>query len=85
MAQLSQSIDLVYRQVVRDCQERADYGLVTSISGVGANLAKIILLETGPVERYPAIGNYVSYARYTPTARISKNKQKGQGHPGYSP
>ncbi len=80
MAQLTQAIDLVEKQVARDCQERTDYGLVTSIPGVGAILGKSILLETGPIERFPAVGNYVSYARCTPTARISNNKQKGQGN-----
>lgn len=80
MGQLSQAIDQVEKRVTRDCQEWADYELITSIPGVGAILGKSILLETGPVARFPTVGNYVSYARCTPTARISNDKQKGRGN-----
>jgi transposase len=80
MAQLSQAIDQVEKRVARDCQEAPDYGVVTSIPGVGAILGKGILLETGPIERFPAAGNYVSYARCTPAPRISNGRQKGQGN-----
>ena len=80
MAQMSQAIEQLEKRVAWDCKDSADYDLITSMPGVGAILGKSILLETGPIERFPAVGNYVSYARCTPTARISNGKQKGQGN-----
>lgn len=80
MAQLSKSINQIEKRVGTECQRSADYDLITSIPGVGAILGKSILLETGPIERFPAVGNYVSYARCTPTARLSNGKQKGQAN-----
>jgi hypothetical protein len=35
-----------------------------SLPGVGRVLALTILMETGPIERFPKVGNYVSYCRY---------------------
>ena len=80
MTQLSRAIDKVEQRVARDCQQSTDYDVITSTPGIGPIIGQTILLETGPIERFPAVGNYTSYARCTPTARLSNGKQKGQGN-----
>ena len=38
------------------------------------------MLETGPIERFPAVGHYSSYAGCVPTDKISNGKSKGRGN-----
>jgi transposase len=59
---------------------RKPYDLLLSMPGVGRILALTIMLETGPIERFPAVGNYVSYCRKVPAARFSNEKKKGAGN-----
>jgi transposase len=80
MAQLSQAIDRIEAQVATHCQASQDYRLVTSLPGVGPILGQTILLETGPIERFPAVGNYTSYARCVPSEKLSNGKRKGEGN-----
>lgn len=80
MNHVSRAIDHIEKQVAAHCQRSTDYDLVTSMPGVGPILGQTILLETGPIERFPAVGNYTSYARCTPAKRLSNGKQKGEGN-----
>lgn len=43
-------------------------------------LATTILLETGPIERFGATGNFVSYARCVDSVHTSNGKKKGEGN-----
>ena len=56
------------------------YENLLSIPGVGVVLGLTIVLETGPISRFPAVGNYVSYCRKVPSRRTSNNKLKGRGN-----
>lgn len=56
------------------------YNRLLSIPGVGKILAFTIRLETGPIERFQKVGNYVSYCRKVPSARFSNDKKKGTGN-----
>lgn len=49
---------------------------------VKSNLAVIILLETGPIERFAAVGNFASYARCADSRHTSNGngKKKGEGN-----
>jgi transposase len=60
---LSQQIDLLEKRLLVDMKARPDYTLLTSVPGIGKVLATIILLETGPIDRFKAAGNFASYAR----------------------
>lgn len=40
-------------------------------------LGLTIMMETGPIERFAEVGNYVSYCRKVPAARFSNDKKKG--------
>lgn len=59
---------------------RAEYGLLTSVPGIGQVLATMILLETGPINRFAAAGNFASYARCVNSVRTSNGKKKGEGN-----
>ena len=48
--------------------------------GIGQVLATTILLETGPIERFAAVGNFASYARCVDSVHTSNGKKKGEGN-----
>ena len=77
---LSAQIDLLEKRLQERIGERAEYGLLTSVPGVGQVLATTILLETGPIERFAAAGNFASYARCVDSVRTSNGKKKGEGN-----
>ncbi|MGB0127913.1 MAG: IS110 family transposase [Rhodocyclaceae bacterium] len=76
----SAQIDLLEKRLQERIGERAEYGLLTSIPGIGRVLASTILLETGPIERFAAAGNFASYARCVDSAHTSNGKKKGEGN-----
>jgi len=51
-----------------------------SLPGVGKILGLTILLETGPIGRFRAVGNYVSYCRKAESTWKSSEKVKGKGN-----
>ena len=48
--------------------------------GIGPILSSIILLETGPIQRFADVGNYASYCRCVNSSRVSNGKKKGEGN-----
>ncbi len=56
------------------------YDRLLSIHDIGKILALTIMLETGPIERFPKVGNYTSYCRKVPSGRFSNDKKKGAGN-----
>jgi len=80
MKQLNESITAIESHVLSFCEQDMRYTQLTSIPGVGKILGMTILLETGPIERFCAVGHYASYARCVPTERISNGKSKGKGN-----
>lgn len=56
------------------------YSRLLGIFGIGKILALTIMLETGPVERFDKVGNYVSYCRKVSTIWTSNGKTKGKGN-----
>ena len=40
----------------------------------------MIMLETGPIERFKKVGNYASYCRCVQSNRFSNSKSKGKGN-----
>lgn len=59
---------------------RKPYDLLLSMPGVGRVLALTIMMETGPIDRFVKVGNYVSYCRKVPAGRFSNDKKKGNGN-----
>ena len=77
---LSAQIDLLEKRLQESVRTRAEYGFLTSAPGIGQVLATTILLETGPIERFAAAGNFASYARCVDSRHMSNNKKKGEGN-----
>ncbi|MEJ7807567.1 MAG: IS110 family transposase, partial [Telluria sp.] len=57
-----------------------EYAVLKSVPGIGEILSTVIMLETGPIERFASAGNYASYARCVGSGRFSNNKKKGEGN-----
>ena len=57
-----------------------DYERLQEIPGLGRILNLVIMLETGPIERFATAGNYVSYCRAVQADRLSKERKKGENN-----
>lgn len=77
---LSTQIELLEKRLQERVRERPEYGLLTSIPGIGRVLATTILLETGTIDRFAAPGNFASYARCVDSVHTSNGKKKGEGN-----
>ncbi len=77
---LSAQIDLLEKRLQENMRARTEYGLLTSVPGIGQVLATTILLETGPIDRFAAAGNFASYARCVDSVHTSNGKKKGEGN-----
>lgn len=80
IATLSAQINLLEKRLQERIGERPEYGLLTSVPGIGQVLATTILLETGPIDRFAAAGNFASYARCVDSVHTSNGKKKGEGN-----
>jgi len=67
--------------VVGECLElREPSNKLLTEPGIGKVLGLTIMLETGPINRFADVGNFVSYCRKVSTAWISNEMQKGKGN-----
>ena len=66
---------IVQRTELKEC-----YRFLLTLPGVGKILALTIMLETGPIERFARVGNYVSYCRKVSSQWTSNEKAKGKGN-----
>jgi transposase len=64
-------------QVVRArVKPRPDFRLLKTTPGIGDILALTILLETGDIRRFPAVGHFASYARCVSSVKLSNGKKR---------
>jgi transposase len=77
---LSRQIRAIEVVVEKKIDLRKPYDLLLSMPGVGRVLALTIMMETGPIDRFVKVGNYVSYCRKVPAGRFSNDKKKGNGN-----
>ena len=77
---LGAQIDLLEKRLQERVGERPEYVLLSSVPGIGRILATIILLETGPIDRFAAVGNFASYARCVDSQHTSNGKKKSEGN-----
>ena len=77
---LSAQIELLEKRLQEKVGGRPEYGLLTSVPGIGQVLATTILLESGPIDRFAAVGNFASYARCVDSVRTSNGKKNGEGN-----
>jgi transposase len=77
---LTRQIRAIEVVVEKKIDLKKPYDLLLSMPGVGRVLALTIMMETGPIDRFPNVGNYVSYCRKVPAARFSNDKKNGNGN-----
>ena len=77
---LTHQIRRVERTVRARVELKPPYRHLLTLAGVGMILALTIMLESGPIDRFPKVGNYVSYCRKVPSTWLSNNKAKGKGN-----
>jgi transposase len=80
IATLNAEISRIEKHLVQCLRGRADYEVLTTAPGIGHTLTPVILLETGSIERFAAVGDYASYARCVDSVRISNDRKKGEGN-----
>lgn len=56
------------------------YERLLGVPGIGRILAMTIMLETGPIGRFPGPGNYASYSRAVKALHTSNERKKGGGN-----
>jgi len=77
---MTRRIKEIESRIEAQVELRSRYRQLLTIPGVGKILGLTIMLETGPVERFPGAGNYASYCRKVSSFRISNEKVKGRGN-----
>ncbi len=68
------------KAVLADLPDRDAYQRLMTVPGIGPVLARTILLETGPIERFRHAANYASYCRAVRSEHTSNGKKKGDGN-----
>jgi transposase len=77
---LTRQINQVEKVVQNKVQLKEQYRYLETLCGVGKILSLTVMLETGPIERFTKVGNYVSYCRKVPSRWTSNDKTKGKGN-----
>jgi transposase len=77
---LTRQIETIESHVEKHCKIEPAYIPFLTLPGVGKILGLTIVLETGPIGRFPAVGNYVSYCRKAESTWKSSEKVKGKGN-----
>lgn len=75
---LDKEVAALEKAVMAELPDREDYQRLMTVPGIGPVLARTILLETGPVERFKEAGNYASYCRAVKAEHTTNGKKKGE-------
>ncbi len=75
----SEQIDLIERTILEQAKPNDRYRILKTIPGIGPVIASTIQYETGDIDRFATVGNYVSYCRLVRAERNSNQRTKGQG------
>jgi transposase len=78
---LTRQIRKIEGVVEKRIKLKEEYRYLLTLHGVGKILSLTIMLETGPISRFPTVGDYVSYCRKVPSQWTSNGKRKGSGNP----
>jgi transposase len=70
----------VHKQLKLDRAAHKTLQLLQTVWGVGPVLGRAILLETGPVNRFPTVGDYSSYCRAVASQCWSNGRLKGENN-----
>jgi transposase len=77
---LARKIRKIETAVKNKIKLKKSFVQLQTICGVGNILSLTIMLETGSIDRFSKVGDYVSYCRKVPTGWTSNGKAKGKGN-----
>lgn len=81
---LTPQIWIIEKRILKEIRLRKElkeeFKNLNTVAGIGPILALTILLETGDINRFKKVGNYVSACRLVKSQRLSNNKKKGEGN-----
>jgi transposase len=77
---LTRKVREIERVVEGKLKLKEPFVYLKTICGIGKILSMTIMLETGCIDRFEKVGNYVSYCRKVPSSWISNGKRKGKGN-----
>lgn len=77
---LGQQVRNIENVVLKKIKLKKQYQYLLTMPGIGKILALTIMLEIGPIERFPNVGNLSSYCRKVSSCWTSNNKKKGKGN-----
>ena len=77
---LAQEIRQIEKAVEPRVKLTDGYERLLDVPGIGRILTMTIMLETGPISRFPGPGNYASYCRAVKTEHTSNERKKGEGN-----
>ena len=80
IAFLDQEIRRIEKAVEPRVKLTDGYERLLGVPGIGRILTMTIMLETGPISRFPGPGNYASYCRAVKAEHTSNDKKKGKGN-----
>jgi len=77
---LQATIKKLEKSIINQVKLKPEFKQLRTVPGIGVIMALTIMLETGDINRFAKVGNYVSYCRCVDSKRMSNKKQKGQGN-----
>jgi transposase len=77
---LNEQIRALEKHLAQRVRLAPQYQVLTTAPGIAKTLATVIMLETGELRRFAAVGNFSSYARCVDSVRTSNDKKKGEGN-----
>jgi transposase len=80
MVCFSEQIEALERTVLERGKKMPEFEALQTVPGIGKILGLTIALETGNLQRFPAVGNYTSYCRCVTSQKLSNGKRKGKGN-----
>lgn len=80
MNYLKERIYQLNRKILKSAKLKPEFENLLTVPGIGRALALTISLETGNINRFKSVGNYVSYCRCVGSKRLSNDKSKGQNN-----
>jgi transposase len=77
---LNQQIGKIEKRVKETVRLAPSFERLKTVSGIGDTLALTIMLEAGPISRFPSVGDFSSYCRCVSSEKLSNGKRKGSGN-----
>jgi transposase len=77
---MSVEIKAIEGDILKRVKLKSEYVRLLTLPGVGEILGLTIMLETGPIDRFTRVGDYVSYCRKTKSVCTSNGRVKAKGN-----